>query len=313
MNLRPEWRNLLIIFLTAILTSCTYTFELKDSHLKSMAAVRAKICADSTVVIHVDKTVPLTQIGNVDTTLVSPHYSLLCNGKEVETTFEMDGMGGMVIKSDSFKNGDRLEFTFSTDDMETATAVTEIPQQFPKYTISMATSNKVRIVYEDDPQKNNYYAAIVQWCGTVLTYDNEGSLIPYKFVEDGSVYLPVDLEAIDLDPGAYSPTVTKHDGRYIYFWSDKDEEDNVYELIFNYQYAADSIMDRKVRCLLFTLSEEMYRTMFAEYDSNYNPLAYLGLSSPSYTYSNIRNGLGHFCGYSVTPSEWIDAPVQKEL
>lgn len=304
-------RNFIIIFALLALTGCTYTFELNDAHMKPMAAIRAKICADSAVVITVDKTVPLTQIGNVDTTLVSPHYSLLCNGKEVETTFEMDGMGGMIIRSDSFKSGDKLEFTFSTDDMETATAVTEIPQKFPKHTLNMLNSNSVRISYEDDPETDNYYAAIVQWSGTAIIYDNNGDMVPYRYFEDGPIYIPVDLEAISLDPGAYSPTVTKLNEKYIFFWSDKDEEDNAYDLRFSYNSVGDNIIDRKVRCLLFSLSEEMYRTMFAEYDSNYNPLAYLGLSSPSFTYSNIRNGLGHFCGYSMTPSQWITVPETR--
>ena len=304
-------RNFIIIFALLALTGCTYTFELNDAHMKPMAAIRAKICADSAVVITVDKTVPLTQIGNVDTTLVSPHYSLLCNGKEVETTFEMDGMGGMIIRSDSFKSGDKLEFTFSTDDMETATAVTEIPQKFPKHTLNMLNSNSVRISYEDDPETDNYYAAIVQWSGTAIIYDNNGDMVPYRYFEDGPIYIPVDLEAISLDPGAYSPTVTKLNEKYIFFWSDKDEEDNAYDLRFSYNSVGDNIIDRKVRCLLFSLSEEMYRTMFAEYDSNYNPLAYLGLSSPSFTYSNIRNGLGHFCGYSMTPSQWIAVPETR--
>ena len=304
-------RNFIIIFALLALTGCTYTFELNDTHMKPMAAIRAKICADSAVVITVDKTVPLTQIGNVDTTLVSPHYSLLCNGKEVETTFEMDGMGGMIIRSDSFKSGDKLEFTFSTDDMETATAVTEIPQKFPKHTLNMLNLNSVRISYEDDPETDNYYAAIVQWSGTAIIYDNNGDMVPYRYFEDGPIYIPVDLEAISLDPGAYSPTVTKLNEKYIFFWSDKDEEDNAYDLRFSYNCVGDNIIDRKVRCLLFSLSEEMYRTMFAEYDSNYNPLAYLGLSSPSFTYSNIRNGLGHFCGYSMTPSQWITVPETR--
>ena len=284
-------------------------FELKESDMKPMIAVRSKICADSSVVIKVHKTVPLTQIGKMDTTLLSPNYSLKCNGAVVETTYEMDGEGGMIIKAAPFKSGDKLEFTFSTDDMETANAVTEIPPIFPKSIVTLFSSGSLKIAYEDDPEEDNYYAAMVTWRGQRANYDNEGNLVPGFEITDASIYIPVDLEAINLNPGVYSPKVSTLDGKYIYFWSDKDEEDNVYDLMYNYTYQGDHILDREVRCSLFCLSEDMYRTLFAEYDSNYNPFANLGLSSPSFTYSNVRDGFGHFCSYSVTQSPWIADPV----
>ena len=306
-------RKLIIFFALMVLTGCTYSFELKESDMKPMLAVRSKICADSLVVITVDKTVPLTQIGKVDTTLISPRYSLRCNGVEVETSYEMDGEGGMVIRSDSFKSGDKLYFTFSTDDMETVTAVTEIPQPFPQHTVTLATPGSFKIAYEDDPDEENYYAAYVQWRGTVANHDYEGNLLPSHRIEDGSVYVPGNYDSITLDPGAYSPNVVKYEGRRLYFWRDKDEEDNVYDLKFEYGYEADTILDREVRCVLFVLSPEMYRTIFAQYDAESNPLSNLGLSSPSFTYSNISNGFGHFCGYSITPSQWIADPVNNQL
>ena len=50
--------------------------------------------------------------------------------------------------------------------------------------------------------------------------------------------------------------------------------------------------------------------MFADYDSSYNVFAGVGFSSPSFTYSNIRNGLGYFCGYRMSETEWF--PLEKE-
>ena len=54
-----------------------------------------------------------------------------------------------------------------------------------------------------------------------------------------------------------------------------------------------------------TSSEEMYRKLNAEYDADSNPFAGLGLSSPSFTYSNIDNGAGWFCAYSKSISDWM--------
>lgn len=305
-------RNIIMILLLLVTTGCKYSFDLNDSDMKPMVAVRAKICVDSTVVINVDKTVPLTMIDRMDTTLISPQYSLKCNGEEVETSFEMDGEGGMIIMSDSFKAGDKLEFVFSAEDMKPISTSTELPQPFPKYSLSLTgdeSSKLITIAYEDDPDKTNYYGALVQWKAIVSDYYPNGETGEGKEVVDGNIYIPSDF-GLNLDPGAYSPTVTPFNGCYLFFWSDEDEEDNIYELSYSYRYYGATVTDRQVRCLLFTLSEEMYRTSFAEYDLTYNPFSEIGLSSPSFTYSNIHNGLGHFCGYSVTPSQWIADPVE---
>ena len=106
---------LLIIFATVCLTGCRYTFDLEGSDLKPMIALRSCICADSTAVIEVHKTVPVTEISKADTALVNPAYSLRCNGKEVDATCEMIGEGGMRISSQAFRSGDRIEVTFSAD------------------------------------------------------------------------------------------------------------------------------------------------------------------------------------------------------
>ena len=244
---------------------------------------------------------------------VSPQYSLKCNGVEVETTYEMDGEGGMIIKADPFKSGDKLDFTFSAEGMETVTTSTQIPSAFPKYTVTQANSGSLKIAYEDNPDEDNYYAAYVQWRGKAANYDYDGNLLPSQDIIDGPVYVAGNYDSLNLDPGAYSPVVVKHEGRSLYFWSDSDEEDNVYDLKFEYAYQGDHILDREVRCVLLNLSPQMYRTLFAQYDVESNPFSELGLSSPSFTYSNIRNGFGHFCGYSITPSQWIADPVNLEL
>ena len=59
------------------------------------------------------------------------------------------------------------------------------------------------------------------------------------------------------------------------------------------------------QCSLLKLSEEMYRHLFAEFDRMNNPFMEPGFSSPAFTYTNVRNGLGYFCGYSAVKTDWI--------
>lgn len=315
---RPEWRNLLIIFAMVCMTGCRYTFGLEASDLKPMIALRSCICADSTAVIEVHKTVPVTEISKADTALVNPAYSLRCNGKEVEATYEMIGKGGMRISSPAFRSGDRIEVTFSADGMETVSAETVIPDEFPEYMLDIRRNSQgytsMKIGYKDNPDRADYYAVRIWWKGRRVIYDNNGEIVN-EFPMETSVKTYGNYDAIQIDPDAYSPQiVSAPGGDHIYFWSDEDEEDNEYEVKFSYSYSYDveagTPEDIELKCRFYTLSEELYKTMFADYDSSYNVFAGVGFSSPSFTYSNIRNGLGHFCGYRMSETEWF--PLEEE-
>lgn len=301
------------ILILACLTGCRYTFELDDKNMRSMPAVQSYICADSLVAINIHKTVPLTQIGKADTTLINPHYSLKCNGVEVEVRDSMIGEGGMAICSKAFKNGDELELTFRTDDMETVVAKTSIPEQFPEYSLELTGSHNsetrtLKISYDDNPDTDDWYGAVVRWQGLVYVYFTNSDYTT-SFRRNQQTYPPSNYDALKLEPEAYSPLVIFWDNGYLYFWKDSDEEDNEYDLMYSYthvnDYTSDKVENIKIQCSLYKFSEDMYKRLFAEYDRMSNPLNDIGLASPAFTYSNVSNGLGYFCGYSITESELI--------
>ena len=123
----------------------------------------------------------------------------------------------------------------------------------------------------------------------------------------------IDLQ---IEPEAYTPILISFKGEYLYVWRDLDEEDNEYDLSFNYRPQWDGeaveVKDAEIQCTLFKLSEEMYRYLFAQFDSYSNPFLGAGMSSPAFTYSNVRNGAGYLCGYSVVHSEWIKDNLFEE-
>ena len=311
--------NLLILTMLLSLTGCKYSFGLDGTDAKPMVAIRSYMCADSLVVIDLHKTVPLANLAKADTSLKSTLYSLRCNGKEVDCEETMIGEGRMVIQTDAFKSGDRIEFVFESDDMETAVASTVIPGSFPEYELELCQSSNaernLKIRYEDDPDKDDWYAAVVKWKGLQERY--VGMDEPQVFeVYDQMIYPPTGYNDIQLEPEAYSPIVLDFNGDYLYMWKDSDEEDNEYDLCFNYRTQWDgsvgSVKDAEVQCTLFKLSEEMYRYLFAEFDSWNNPFVEAGMSSPAFTYTNIRNGVGYLCGYSAVHSEWIKDTLFEE-
>lgn len=309
----PDWRNLLIMMTLLTLTGCKYPFELDSRDARPMTVIRSYICADSLVTIDINKVVPLSQLATADTTLINPHYSLKCNGQDVDCDALMIGEGKMSLSTDAFTGGDRIELIFGSDDTETAIASTVIPGAFPEYELELCKSSSaernLKIRYKDNPDIDDWYGAVVKWNGLQERYVGleEPQIVE---VAGQMIYPPQGYNDIQLEPESYSPIVRPFRGDYLYVWKDSDEEDNEYDLCFNYRTQwdgyASAVKDAEVQCTLFRLSEEMYRYLFAEFDSWNNPFTEAGLSSPAFTYSNVRNGTGYLCGYSVVHSEWIE-------
>lgn len=305
-------KNKYILILLLALTGCKYPFDLDQKDVKHMAVVRAYMCADSAVTINIHKIVPLSQLVTADTTLINPCYSLRCNGMEVDVDAAMIGEGGMVIHADAFKSGDKIELVFESDDTETAVAGTVIPGHFPEYELELCKGSNaernLKIRYKDDPDTDDWYGAVVKWNGIQVM--DVGLMEPkYKEVTDQDIVPPSGYNDMQLEPEAYSPIILSFNGDYLYIWKDSEEEDNEYDLSFNYRprwdgYVAE-VKDTEIQCTLFKLSEEMYRYLFAQFDRKNNPFKDAGLSSPAFTYSNVRNGVGYLCGYSMVRSEWI--------
>lgn len=310
----------MLILLLLVLTGCKYPFDIDNKDLKPMAVIRSYVCADSLVTIDINKTVPLSQLATADTALVNPHYSLRCNGVEVECNESMIGEGRLSLRADAFKSGDRIEIIFESDDTEIAVASTVIPDSFPEYELELCKSSdaqrNLKIRYKDDPDTDDWYAAIVKWNGLQERY--VGLDEPQIFeVKDQMTYPPSGYNDLQLEPEAYSPIIMSFKGDYLYIWKDSDEDDDEYDLCFSYRSQWDgyvnSVKDAEVQCTLFKLSEEMYRYLFSEFDNWSNPFTEAGLSSPAFTYSNVKNGVGYLCGYSVVHSEWIKDDLFEEL
>lgn len=276
-----------------LLTGCRYSFDLNDSGLEPRICIMSYVCSGEEVGIEVYKTVPVYETGNADMTLISPSYSLTCNGQDIETSSVQVPNDGYLISSRAFKAGDILEFTVGAEGLETAKARTTIPCSFPPFSQSFIWdengNRSITIEYEEENE--GYYGACVEYR---IEADNgrayEGFALPIEGYDE-----------ISLDNNAYSPKVTYINDRFIFIWD--QEEEGLYEIKFRHNNYTKGI--KKYRLHLYRLSEEMYRKLNAEYDADSNPFAGIGFSSPSFTYSNVEHGVGWFCAYSKTVSEWM--------
>lgn len=286
------FKSILLLTLP-LLSGCRYSFEINDSGLEPRICVMSYICSGEEAGIEIYKTVPVYATGNADMTLVSPSYSLKCNGEEVDISSAEVPNDGLILNSPAFKAGDVLELTVGAEGLETVTASTTVPGNFPEFTqtYGLDEDGNRSIIIEYMKETGSYYGANVE-------YRIEG--------ENGFVYegfaLPIEgYDEISIDNNAYSPVVTYINDKHIFVWD--DEADGKYEIKFRDNTISKGV--RKYRLHLYKLSEEMYRKLNAEYDADSNPFAGLGLSSPSFTYSNIDNGAGWFCAYSKTISDWM--------
>lgn len=295
--------KVLLLLLIPALTGCRYTFELQDNGLEPCICLMSYICADSLSSIDVYKSVPVQMVGKADMNLVSPAYSLTKNGKEIETASKETANYGVNLSSEAFKEGDRLELTFSAEGMEPATASTTVPGLFPEYTaedyVDENGTNCLKFTYKDNKETDDYYAVAIETRVKIISGVDE------FFYINGSVSPPTDHNDISINQFAYAPVVTQFNKETLYIWADSDEEDDAYDLKYIFTSDFSNRDEVAIRFALYKLSKEMYYHLYADYDSSYNPFAYIGFSSPSFAYTNVMKGCGYFCAYSVTYSDWI--------
>ena len=100
------------------LTGCRYSFEIPDNGLEPCICMMSYICADSLSNVNVYKAVPVQMSGRADMSIESAAYSLRSNGKETEVTSSEIANYGICLSGERFKEGDRLELTFSAEGMD---------------------------------------------------------------------------------------------------------------------------------------------------------------------------------------------------
>ena len=286
------FKSILLLTLP-LLSGCRYSFDINDSGLEPRICVMSYICSGEEAGIEIYKTVPVYATGNADMTLVSPSYSLKCNDEEVDISSAEVPNDGLMLNSPAFKAGDVLELTVGAEGLETVTASTTVPGSFPEFTqtYGLDEDGNRSITLRYEKENEGYYGANVE-------YRIEGE---NGFVYEGFAFPIEGYDEISIDNNAYSPVVTYINDKHIFVWD--DEADGKYEIKFRDNTISKGV--RKYRLHLYKLSEEMYRKLNAEYDADSNPFAGLGLSSPSFTYSNIDNGTGWFCAYSKSISDWM--------
>ena len=295
-------RTIVLILCLAAMYGCRYTFELQTYGLEPRLAVRSEVGAGDSSVIFINKALSVNMVGKEDGNLSDVYLRLTCNGKEVAISkARTDETGFRFDVGQRFSAGDEIRLTAMAEDMETAEASTFIPEPFPAYSIDLSKHDghirHMSISYKDDPLTEDWYAASIEY-----------RFIDHRtgFTYDGDYVVPDKHDGISMDPEAYIPVWLSRDGDNMFIWKDTDEADDIYDIFFMLGSSTSGTdIEYRFRCRLYRLSEEMYYRLYAEYDYSENPFVTMGLFSPSFTYTNIRNGVGYFHSYNAVCSEWM--------
>jgi len=64
----------------------------------------------------------------------------------------------------------------------------------------------------------------------------------------------------------------------------------------------------KYQVVLYHFSESYYNYLMAQYNARTSDFSELGLTPPSFVYSNVKGGAGVCGSYTILPSDWFDLP-----
>lgn len=86
-----------------------------------------------------------------------------------------------------------------------------------------------------------------------------------------------------------------------YEWTDEDGTSHSIAEYVRYR------RDYRYKLVYYTFSKEYYSTLKAENNRSNNDFSELGLAPATFTYTNIKNGVGVCGAYTVSESDWIDS------
>lgn len=157
---------------------------------------------------------------------------------------------------------------------------------------------KVTIEYPDNPETKDMYGAVMvqeEW--------NEAQMT--GFIDAVNLQMSYNV----FDESAYRTMTLR--GKKIAYWNDAQITENGRQKItlsFSGVKNGPDVTYR-FKVLMLKTSADFYRYFDGQWDKESNILASMGLASPTFTFTNITDGLGILGSLSHTESEWMENPL----
>ena len=289
MEILKKYSILSLLAAACLFSSCEEEFEVKVEDASPKIFLQGMVSPFSSSPIYVYKAVSVGGTRSDAHNYTLRDVSLKVNGTEVGLAEE--GNLGWCSEVD-YAEGDELEFTISTKETGVATAVTTIPEMLGfSADSSMVEGNIIyNIQFDESLDEDSKFAVAV-----IRTDDQFRNIASMPLSKPGS-----DETLL----GALSPDFREVRLPFLYVCEALDgaifngkEVGSDKRLSVEVSYIESEGQDYML--LLYTLSEELYGYLNAEYNKNNNVLSMLGLAPSNFAYSNVDGGYGVLGGYSL--------------
>lgn len=312
-----------LLLLLALMTSCSYDFELKGMDAAEKLVLYCMPDADSdTTLIQLYRSQPVTrQKKKGEKDVPNARITFSVNGTEQNVRYaetdEPSVPAGCYYVVGRWSEADVIRVRAEADGLPPIYSETTIPTSFPLKRIDMVRKqyidNKLqfRITFQNDGKENYYGIRIVKrvvyedWSDP----DNNSTSI-------AALELDLDDEPLLNNKTGLDATFDYSTDfyQYLYIWSNEQISDKEYTLRLNTYYSADweadewsdSSLHIYYKMYFYRLSPELYKYLKSLNDIKNNELGDKGLAPIPSSYTNIKNGIGVLGGCQVTETEWLE-------
>lgn len=310
-------RIYLMISLAFLLCACEMEFEIKgvDGEDRLYMECTASTLSDVSEI----RVVGVRSINKPVKDYQSPaglDVRMTVEGNEVELlSRESADNEEKYIYGVSVEPGQKLRIEASAPGYASAYAETQVPYPVEDFDVRLERLDDERyrliVEYRDNPETVDMYGAFLMARkiresadGTVSLYESEHY---ENFVHESDYFDVSTMRFMD------------YDGVEMAVWNDSravsGERQSVefkirrrkdYESDLSNYFGEDiGMMRPQYRLVLLKMSPEYYRYINGQWDSDNNALSWMGLSAPTFTYTNVIGGLGVFGCFSASLSEWL--------
>lgn len=323
---------LIYISLIFCTISCEIPFEIKD---KADPLVFVQ-CAPSNEDTTFFKMVYASPIGSgaqkVD--LLPSMISMDCNGKALK----IEKKGNLWFILHQFAPGEKVSMRIEGAALKTATCSVFIPEKpiMPDVKFSHKKNKKssyteFKLIMKEPVERGVYYGMQIYRKNKLRLGEGEGSME----IEDDLMLSPNPLSGISdvrdidmddycsvnffkgiIDKGYTAPMSLLtyrqfKDGVYTFYISE-----NLFSMLEIPEHEElpenkVTIIESRIKIRFYRLSNEFYYYAKAQFLSNFDILANMGLIPANFTYTNVENGLGNLGGLSYVETDWMLLEKEK--
>ena len=309
-------KKIIYLILAAILSSCTYHFELDEVDASEKLVLYCFPSNKDTTVIQLSKSVPVSKREPLDKSVRNADIHFTVNGKEQAIYWNEDSTSSLPAQCyytlGKWGKNDCLQLQAASTGLPAITAQTVMPDNFPLKEIRLAPKGdsdntlQVLVTFKDDGGTNDYYGIrLIKKEITTKDGDEDVSFQSVEFDLKDELLLNnlSDLDEIFMFSNRFFQN--------LYIWDDEKIPGKEYTVRLNMDYQKDYDVDwdnfsyrEEYKIYLYKLSPEFYSYFKTLNNINNNDLGNHGLSRMLH-YTNVSNGIGVVGACQITETEWL--------